>query len=72
MEMNIKEASRFIKVARSTLYNKITSGELSKTPSGKLDSSELFRVFGHPNERDKTRRKLEFDQLKNSINTVDY
>lgn len=69
MEMNIKEASRFIKVARSTLYNKIESGELSKTAGGKLDTSELLRVFGHPDERDKTQRKTQMDIIQKTLDT---
>jgi hypothetical protein len=46
MEISILEASKRLKVGRSTIYKKIASGELSKTPSGKIDTSELFRVFG--------------------------
>ena len=46
MEISILEASKRLKVGRSTIYKKIASGELSKTPSGKIDPSELFRVFG--------------------------
>ena len=69
MEMNIKEASRFIKVARSTIYNKIDSGELSKTAGGKLETSELLRVFGRPDERDKTQRKTQLDTLNKTLDT---
>ena len=46
MEISILEASKRLKVGRSTIYKKIASGELSKTPNGKIDTSELFRVFG--------------------------
>ena len=46
MEISILEASKRLKVGRSTIYKKIASGELSKTPSGKIDTSELVRVFG--------------------------
>ena len=67
--MNIKEASRFIKVARSTLYNKIHSGELSKTAGGKLEVSELLRVFGHPDERDKTQQRTQLDTLRKTLDT---
>ena len=67
--MNIKESSRFIKVARSTIYNKIDSGELSKTAGGKLEVSELLRVFGHPDERDKTKRMAQIDTLQKILET---
>jgi hypothetical protein len=57
MELNIKEASNFLKVARSTIYKKISSGELSRLPSGNIDQAELLRVFGEPNKRQKTQKK---------------
>lgn len=67
--MNIKEASKVIKVARSTLYNKIASGELSKTAGGKLEMSELLRVFGNPADRDKTQRQAQIDSIKKTLDT---
>ena len=69
MALNIKKAAEFIKVSRSTLYNKIDSGELSKTPDGKLDIAELLRVFGNPNERDKTQQQTQFDSVKKTLDT---
>ena len=40
-----------MKVARSTIYKKIETGELSRCASGKVETSELMRVFGSPTER---------------------
>jgi len=47
MEISISEAAKSLKIGRSTIYKKLSEGELSKTPSGKIDTSELFRVFGN-------------------------
>lgn len=69
MELNIKDASKFIKVARSTVYNKIDSGELSRTDSGGLDTSELLRVFWNPDTRDKTKRKAQLDSIEKTLDT---
>ena len=69
MELNIKDASKFIKVARSTVYNKIESGELSRTDSGRLDTSELLRVFWNPDTRDKTKREAQIDSIKKTLDT---
>ena len=51
MEISITSASEMMKVARSTIYKKIESGELSRCASGKVETSELFRVFGSPTDR---------------------
>ena len=72
MELNIQKAADFIKISRSTLYNKMQSGELSKTPTGKLETSELLRVFGRPEDRDKVRQKTQLDSIKNTIKTNNY
>lgn len=69
MELNIKDASKFIKVARSTVYNKIESGELSRTDSGRLDTSELLRVFWSPDIRDKTKREAQINSIKKTLDT---
>jgi transcriptional regulator of acetoin/glycerol metabolism len=54
--VSIAEAARITGHARSTLYRRISSGELStaKQEDGSkgIDTSELFRVFGEPNSSD--------------------
>lgn len=54
MEISIAEAAKTLKVGRSTIYKKIESGELSRSHSGKIDTSELFRVFGSSAKTHKT------------------
>ena len=56
MELDIKAAATLYKMARSTIYNKMEKGELSRLPNGKLDYTELLRVFGEPANR-KTRQE---------------
>ena len=51
MEITIKAAAEMMKVGRSTIYKKIEEGELSRCNSGKVETSELMRVFGSPTER---------------------
>ena len=64
MELDIKAAAKFIKVSRTTLYKKISKGELSKNSNGLIDTSELLRVFGEPSKRDREHKEK---TLKNSI-----
>jgi hypothetical protein len=70
MEINIKAAAEMVKVSRTTIYEKIKSGELSKSANGKIDTSELLRVFGSPADR-RTRQeeKEHIEHLKSTLNT---
>lgn len=49
--MNITEASKNWRVSRATIYNKIKSGELSKSSDGSIDPAEMVRVFGQPKKK---------------------
>jgi predicted ribosome quality control (RQC) complex YloA/Tae2 family protein len=49
--LRIKDASKLWKVSRSTIYNKLASGELSKNNAGRVDFAEMLRVFGEPMDR---------------------
>ena len=51
MEISIKAAAEMVKVSRTTIYDKLKSGELAKCNSGKIETSELLRVFGSPTAR---------------------
>jgi septal ring factor EnvC (AmiA/AmiB activator) len=65
MEINIKAAAEMVKVSRTTIYEKIKSGELSKSENGKIDTSELLRVFGSPTARHtRQEEKDHIEQLK--------
>jgi alpha-mannosidase len=70
MEINIKAAAEMVKVSRTTIYEKLKSGELSKSATGKIDTSELLRVFGSPADRHtKQEEKTHIEQLKSTLNT---
>jgi len=43
--VTVTGAAKLARVSRGTIYNKIESGELSKSPDG-IDTTELLRVFG--------------------------
>lgn len=51
MELDIKSASKAFNVSRPTIYKKFKSGELSRLSNGRIDSSEMVRVFGEPSSR---------------------
>ena len=48
-------------VSRTTIYQKVNDGELSRTSDKKIDVSEMLRVFGEPISKKRTER---------SVNTV--
>lgn len=53
------------KVSRNTIYEAIKGGKLSRCPSGKVDTSEVLRVFGDPNERHtRKEEKAYIEQVK--------
>ena len=65
MEISIKASAEMVKVSRTTIYDKLKSGELSKSASGKIDTSELLRVFGSPAERRTKQEQTEhIEELK--------
>ena len=43
--LSVTEAAEAAGVSRTTIYDRLKSGELSKTPDG-IDPAELLRVFG--------------------------
>lgn len=49
--MNISQASKEWGVSRTTIYAKIKDWELTKTPQGEIDPSEMIRVFGHAKQK---------------------
>ena len=44
--LSVSEAARALGVARSTIYDKVNDGELTRRPDKRLDSADLIRVFG--------------------------
>lgn len=48
MKISVTQAAKEWSVSRTTLYQKINGGELSRTADKKIDSAEMLRVFGEP------------------------
>jgi len=63
--MNISQASKEWGVSRTTIYAKIKDWELTKTPQGEIDPSEMIRVFGHAKQK-WTPSKIQQSTPKNS------
>ena len=46
-------------VSRTTIYQKVNDGELSRTADKKIDTSEMLRVFGEPASKKRTERSAD-------------
>ena len=47
-KFSVMDASKAFKKSRTTIYESIKSGELSRDHDGLIDLSELIRVYGNP------------------------
>ncbi len=61
VEVSISEIQEQWKVSRATIYSHIKKGKLSRLTNGKVDVSEVVRVYGEPKET----------QARQEIDTVD-
>lgn len=68
MRLNIKESANFAKVSRPTIYTKLQNGELSKDADGLLDISDLLRVFGNSDARDKQKKQEQLNMIQREMN----
>ena len=48
MIISVTKAAKEWGVSRTTIYQKVNDGELSRTADKKIDTSEMIRVFGEP------------------------
>ncbi len=71
MEISISEAAKMVKVSRNTIYEKFKSGELSRCHSGKVDTSEILRVFGNSAGRHTRQEQKTFVQSVQSVQPED-
>ena len=46
-------------ISRTTIYQKVNDGELSRTADKKIDVSEMLRVFGEPISKKRTERSVD-------------
>ena len=58
MNISVTKAAKQWGVSRTTIYQKINDGELSRTADKKIDTSEMIRVFGEPVSKKCTEQSL--------------
>ena len=61
MEVTIREIQQRWNISRPTIYKHIRQGKLSRLENGKVEVSEVLRVYGEPKET----------QARQEIDTVD-
>ena len=58
MNISVTKAAREWGVSRTTIYQKVNDGKLSRTADKKIDASEMLRVFGEPLPKKRTERSV--------------
>ncbi len=58
MNISVTKAAKEWGVSRTTIYQKVNDGELSRTADKKIDTSEMLRVFGEPVSKKRTEQAL--------------
>ncbi len=56
MNISVTKAAKEWGVSRTTIYQKVNNGELSRAADKKIDTTEMLRVFGEPLSRKRTER----------------
>lgn len=64
MNISVTKAAKEWGISRTTIYQKINDGELSRTADKKIDVSEMLRVFGEPISKKRTERST--DTIQNT------
>ena len=64
MIISVTKAAKEWSVSRTTIYQKVKNGELSRTADKKIDTAEMLRVFGEPITKKRTEQSL--DTTKNT------
>lgn len=58
MNISVTKAAKEWGVSRTTIYQKVSDGELSRTADKKIDIAEMLRVFGEPISKKRTERSV--------------
>ncbi|WP_201604834.1 hypothetical protein [Psychrobacter immobilis] len=58
MSISVTKAAKEWGLSRTTIYQKVNDGELSRTSDKKIDVSEMLRVFGEPISKKRTERPV--------------
>lgn len=59
MIISVTKAAKEWGVSRTTIYQKVNDGELSRNSDKKIDTSEMLRVFGEPLSKKRTEQSLD-------------
>ncbi len=68
MNISVTKAAKEWGVSRTTIYQKINDGELSRTADKKIDTSEMIRVFGEPAIKKRTEQSVNTSNSTSSNN----
>jgi len=58
MNISVTKAAKEWGVSRTTIYQKVNDGELSRTADKKINTAEMLRVFGEPLSKKRTEQSL--------------
>ena len=58
MNISVTKAAKEWGVSRTTIYQKLNIGELSRATDKKIDTAEMLRVFGEPVSKKRTERSM--------------
>ena len=71
MNISVTKAAKEWGVSRTTIYQKVNDGELSRTADKKIDTAEMLRVFGEPVSKKRTEHSLNtFDNTHSNSQAV--
>src|SRR5690606_40025711 len=59
MNISVTKAAKEWGISRTTIYQKVNDGEISRTADKKIDVSEILRVFGEPISKKRTERSAD-------------
>mgnify|MGYP003393586183 CR=1 FL=1 len=65
--VSVKEAANLVSKSDITLYRHIKQGKLSKDHNGKIDTSELIRVYGELQQRETTKQNNLLQHESNDV-----
>ena len=58
MNISVTKAAKEWGLSRTTIYQKVNDGKLSRTADKKIDTAEMLRVFGEPPSKKRTEQSL--------------
>ena len=59
MNISVTKAAKEWGISRTTIYQKVNDGELSRAADKKIDTAEMLRVFGEPLSKKRTEQSLD-------------